>query len=626
MTLAKGMFYPLFIVMAFALSIPLKIAEQLAYLGASSITAFMITRAAGRRWIGLLMFTGLAFNPVLWHHWLARVSRESLYTALSIGLFGLVILISFPELRRTRRNVAIGLSFGVVWAAFWLTREESIWLLPACLVPIALGIGKMFVGWRRRLEHSVERKKLPELLQPILLPLFLGSIVWLLGIGLVASVNWHFYGVFRTNEFRSGGFVRAYGALARIEGSHFRRFVSVPLDARQKAYEVSGAAKELSNSLDGDQVNGWAAYGCWIHPIPAPCDQQAWFMWALRDAVEGRGHYRSAIESEAFYTRLANEINYACDSGKIRCLPLRETFAPPFRWEYVGETLQSAKRYTGMVLDMGKGEVGVLPSVGSPQGLATFADITDEYISPPVGGTVQDFPLGRVDGWVAARSDTPTLEVISYTKRQVKHSITLSPAPDVAIAHPDLKSVRFTLESDCPAMECDLSIRTSAGLVLVPFRSLLRGAPIDTPNLVLFIDRATADETASLFSERRRTVQRRIGSLIGKAYARSSRGLSVMATIGMLISVLRFRRWKPSIPLLALAVGSLVAVVSRVMLLAYIDAVSYPPYYLHYCSPASPFLIVFVVSGLYLGYSSISGAKTMAKPSKDLYAPLSTSA
>ena len=349
-------------------------------------------------------------------------------------------------------------------------------------------------------------------------------------------------------------------------------------------------------------------------------------MWALRDAVEGRGHYRSAIESEAFYTRLANEINYACDSGRIRCLPLRETFAPPFRWEYVGETLQSAKRYTSMVLDMGKGEVGAVPSVGSPQSLARFADITDEYISPPVEGTVQDLPLGRVDGWVAGRSDIPTLEVISYTRREIKNSIGIAPAPDVAIVHPDLKSVRFTLESDCPAMECDLSIRTSAGRVLVPFRSLLHGAPVNTPNLILYIDQTTAGETIPLFNERRRTMQRRIGSLIGKAYARSSRGLSVLATIGMLISLLRFRRRKPPIPLLAVTVGSLVAVVSRVMLLAYIDAVSYSPYYLHYCSPASPFLIVFAVSGLYLGYSSILGAKMTATPSKDLYVPVSTSA
>src|ERR1700730_8764904 len=46
LTLAKGMFYPLFIVIAFWTSVPLKIAEQGVYLVASALTAGMVRRQA----------------------------------------------------------------------------------------------------------------------------------------------------------------------------------------------------------------------------------------------------------------------------------------------------------------------------------------------------------------------------------------------------------------------------------------------------------------------------------------------------------------------------------------------------------------------------------------------------
>jgi len=613
MTLAKGMFYPLFVAAASAASIPVKIAEQLAYLSAAGIVSFVASRASQRRWFGVLMFVGLAFNPVFWHHWLDRVSREGLYTALSFGLFGLIVLISFPELHRNHRSTVLGLSFGLAWAAFWLTREESIWLLPTCIIPIAVGVAYRVISWRKDSGSSPGGRYLIQQLRPVVTPLALGTVAFLFGVGSVAGINWHYYGVFRTNEFRSGGFVRAYGALARIEGGHFRRFVPIPLHARQKAYEVSGAARQLSGSLEVGQAHDWSNYGCAFHPIPPPCDQQAWIIWALRDAAEQAGHYRSAAETDAFYSAIANDINSACEEGRIQCSAQRDTFTPPFHWEYVGETAQAAKPIAKLIFDMGNGEVGAVPSVGSAQGLAKFADLTDEYVSPPVGGVTADVPLGRVDGWVAARSDVPTLEVIANTKRENKNWIRTVAAPDVVAVHPDLKSVRFTLTSDCPVLDCDLAIHLSTGNVLVPFQKLLtRGAPIDTPNVILFMDVQTATEGQAV-SERRRAFQMRIAHRIGTVYAKCTRTLTVLAAIGLLLAIVRFRVAQPSLPLVVLAIGSIAAVASRILLLSYIAATSFKSDFLHYCSPASPFLIVFVVSGLYLGCSSVLNKESRPK-------------
>ncbi len=613
MTLAKGMFYPLFIAGASLLAIPLKIAEHLAYLAASCIAAVVAWRASGRRWLAVVVFAGLALNPVMWHNWMDRVSRETLYSAESLALFALVVLVSFPELRRSQKNIRLGLICGSVWAAFWLTREESILLLPACAIVVGIGGVNFWLLSKRDKGKPDNGARQVSGLHSIVVPMSVSLAVFLLGVGTVAAINWHYYGVFRTNEYRSGEFVRAYGAFTRIQPTEFHRYVPAPADDRQKAYEVSPEAKRLATSLDGQHGHDWAALGCSIHPIPPPCDlQSGWFMWALRDAMAETGHYRSAPETEAYYAAVANEIDSACDSGRIRCSAQRNSFTPPFRWEYVGETVEAAKVIGKLVFDMGGGEVGAVPSPGTANGQADFADLTGERISPPVGGVTQNVSLGRVDGWVAARGDEPTLQVVARTNREVKNMIHTVPAPDVVAVYPDLKASRFALISDCPVMDCDLTIHSSTDSVSVPFyRLLTKGAPIATPNLILFMD-VQAGAANTWVSDRRRAFQTRNAHRLGLIYAKSSRPLAVFATIGLLVAIVRFGVRRPSLPMLAIAVGSMVAVASRIFALSYIAATSFTTNFLHYCSPATPFLIVFVITGLYLGCSSLIGSNSVA--------------
>jgi hypothetical protein len=53
--------------------------------------------------------------------------------------------------------------------------------------------------------------------------------------------------------------------------------------------------------------------------------------------------------------------------------------------------------------------------------------------------------------------------------------------------------------------------------------------------------------------------------------------------------------------LLALGLGSAAAVITRIALLAYIDATSFPAASVLYISPASPFVILFTAVGIYAG-------------------------
>src|SRR4029077_13664201 len=341
LTLAKGMGYPSFILAAFGAGVPLKIAEQLLYLGACGFTAWLMRRLSGGCWLPLLLFAVLAFSPVMWTVELARVVREGIYGSLSMLLvmLGAAVLL-LPSTGKLARHVRIALpaALGFVAAIYWVTREEGVWIAPA--LATLLGAAGLRIFWQRRREDfssaSGAVRKAAAHLAIVL-------VVFGIGIGSVAGVNYWRYGVFITNEFRSAPFLSAYGALARIEPARWERYVVFPADARQKAYAVSPAALELRPALEGAAGKGWLKASC-EHVPRNPCSEilSAHFPWAFRDAVAAAGHYKSAPEALAFYDRLAAEIGAACDAGRLSCLPQSASLAPPFRWDYVRDALALA--------------------------------------------------------------------------------------------------------------------------------------------------------------------------------------------------------------------------------------------------------------------------------------------
>jgi hypothetical protein len=358
LTLAKGMFYPLFIAAVEVAGMPLKLAEQGIYLAVCAAFAWLSERAAGRRGLGLTLFALLAANPVLWHPELARVIREGLYISLSLAVVALAVATAFPALlpSRWRGKVWIAATLlGLAAGGFWLTREEGVWLAPAAASPFVLAV----IGGWRGLPAGAGPRRSGRLLRPVL-PLGLSAAICLGVVLAVAAVNKVYYGAFITTEFQAARFERAYGAMVRIAPDNRQETVVSPPEARARAYNVSSAAHELAPYLDGPLGNAWHEMGCaWVRPAPCPDIPPNFFMWALRDAVAAAGHYGSAADALGFYKRLANEIDDACRAGRLACLPDRATFAPPFRWRYLPAAGVAAERVTDILFTMGDGVLSV---------------------------------------------------------------------------------------------------------------------------------------------------------------------------------------------------------------------------------------------------------------------------
>ncbi len=590
LTLAKGMFYPLFIAANALIGLPLKMAEQGVYLAVSAATAGYISRRSGRRWLGTVLFIVLAFNPALWDQQLARVIREGLYISLTLGVVALTVAVSFSSARLWRRAL-LGAGLGLVTGGFWLTREEGIWILPALATVVGLAVIGLVVappGTRRRGIIG------------LVIPLAVAAAVFAGANGIVALLNGHYYGNAVTTEFKSKSFQRAYGALAGINQNQWHRYVVFPRDARLRAYAVSPAARELEPFFDGEGGESWRRIGCdqsWMDKKACPEILAGWFMWALRDAVTAAGHTKSAKDASRFYKRLADEIDAACADGRLACLSShRATLAPPFHWQYVGDALERSKDLASIVFTLGGGNLETPPSEGMQPELTSFADLAGP-IAPNTSPVEQ-----RITGWVAATSGMPSLAIqpgpgVTTDVQNIRSG------QDIENGFPGMTAMRFELTTTCQPTTCTLAVgapgMTTATL---PWAKLTPGAVITTPGERLFVETVSSFDRTTAQTIRLRA-QRWCARVIYPLYGYSFPILSGLGLIGLMIAAV-VRRGVP-MPLFALGAASLVAVICRIALLSYLDVTSIPSANSLYASPVSPFVILFSGLGLYAGGAAL---------------------
>ncbi len=294
------------------------LAQQLLY----AVSCAAVTRALGP-WLQSGMARLLAYSALLWNPMsfeganLGRIMRQNLYTPLALlVLAGLIGMYS----RRTgnwRRQSGCAVLAGSAWGCFWLTREESVWLVPGMiLLLLAYFLGPGGGNFRARWPDAWRTTAI--LSAAASLPLL-----------AVSTLNYGHYGWFGTVEFRAAAFKDAYGALARINVGPVLPMVPVTRQMREAAYDLSPTFAELRPHLEGEIGLHWADKENF-----APEERQirgGWFIWALRDAVAAAGHARSARDALQFYRNVADELNAACDAGRVPARPPRSGFLPPLQ-------------------------------------------------------------------------------------------------------------------------------------------------------------------------------------------------------------------------------------------------------------------------------------------------------
>ncbi len=316
LTLIKGPFYALFMVLAYYLDIPLLVAQQLVYALASFLMIWALRPLIQQKWLLFLFFAFLLFNPFSYNYpGVGRVFRCGLYASLGLLVFSCFLGLFIRYKQPWTKNLIWSLGAGIFLSAFWNTREESIWIMPS-LITLFLGA---FIAMRH-----LPRAKYCVFIGLTILPfLILFSTNYTL-----KKINETHYGVFATIELNTPEFKSAYGGLLGINSDKWRQFYPVVKEVRASVYAVSPAFRELQPFIEEGTGKKWRDFIS-SDDIPA-----AFFIWAFRDAVASAGYYKDGPSTLRFYQKIGDEINQACNAGTLDCKAGATSLIPAWHREH----------------------------------------------------------------------------------------------------------------------------------------------------------------------------------------------------------------------------------------------------------------------------------------------------
>ena len=387
-TLMKGPMYSMWIATTVLLRVPLPLADHLLYLAGCVLAVRALRPHVGPGWRSFLVFALLWWNPMTYElPVLGRTLRQNLYTPEALLFFAALIALETRRAAAWRTRMAWGLLLGVSGAALWLTREETIWIMPSALLLVGAATVSSWLAGDRLIRLAAT----------------LGVAVTsaALVIGGVCALNYRFYGWFGTVEFRDPRFVAAYGALQRVIPTREVPNVPVTREAREMAYKVSPAFADLRPYLEGQIGVNWADASASLTGRPKEEREigGGWFIWALRDAAIAAGHSRSAADALDYYERVSVEVNAACEEGRLPAGPRRDTMAPQWRhgdWTRLRRELSGYVRYFAEFRGF---SAQAAPSVGNASTLQLFRDLVRWPLAPSAEAPELDRPQRRMDAW-----------------------------------------------------------------------------------------------------------------------------------------------------------------------------------------------------------------------------------
>jgi hypothetical protein len=322
LTLIKEPFYPIFIALSNWLCIPLLVAQQILYAFSCVVFIWAIRPVVRNRYVLLVVYIILLLNPGSYNYpAIGRIFQLAIYAPLAMMVLSFLLGMAIRSRQSLGKGLFWSFGLGVSFSLFWITRDESIFIVPSLLLVslfLLLTIGRK------------SRKHFFQTLLLVVLPFVLMTGT----IRVIEKINMAKYGVPAVVEITSDAFKAAYGGLLRIKSNQERQFFPAVRDARMKAYAVSPTFKEVEEYLEGPVGLGWQTLAG-NNDIPA-----AFFIWAFRDSVAAAGYYKSGPEALRFYQKMGDEIDAACDSGKLNCrqrpnsLLSSSSLVPPWRPEY----------------------------------------------------------------------------------------------------------------------------------------------------------------------------------------------------------------------------------------------------------------------------------------------------
>lgn len=380
MTLVKGVGYPLIVAIFNFLNIPYILGFHIIYIVGCIIFAWAIYPIVRNEIVCLLAYLFVLFNPIAFSTIITRYYRDIVYYTFCMAFISATVGL----LVRQKGKIAAVLSgFFLAWSI--LCREDSQWLyiyITACLLAVLI-------------YRSVTDKKFyKEFFKEVCCVVLSYTIVVL----CICGINYKYYGTFVLDEYNTGAYADAYGAISRLHGEEGNTQVVIPYAEREKLYEYSPAFAQLKPYLDGGdpRFEGWKiAYDDY---------RTGYFSFNLRDAIAALGYYKDAQSTNRYLNQLAKEVNEYCDNVSTNAYKKRSTIVSRFYVEYIPEIVRST--INSIKATLVYTDVSCIPiqCEEDDKYLKIFEDFTNSTVAGnrymETGEIVENYHLTGLDRWM----------------------------------------------------------------------------------------------------------------------------------------------------------------------------------------------------------------------------------
>ncbi len=606
LTLFKGPFYPLFIAFISLAGIPLLTAQQLLYAAACLVLCLALFPSIRHKVFRILLLAILLFNPMSVTNTVAtRALREGIYPALTLlslaGAIGLVLRLEKPFKNRLGWMLLTGFAL----SAFWLTREERVWIMPT--LTILAGVAA-YRAWNEK--NTNRRAALVSLAIP---GLMLGAAVL-----TISSLNLNHYGVFAITEYDSPVFLKAYGSLTRVKPKIWQPLIPVAAETRERIYAVSPSFRMLEPYLEGDVGQLYSLYGELVKNNSREMGG-GWFHIALRESVDQAGLTDGGKFPAEFYQQLTGEIESACNSGSLECSLPRKSFMAVWNDAYSKPLLENSWKAMTYLVGFEGFDGGLKDCLGSDEQLEPFINLTHERCW-------HTHPSVFVQGWVVKPGEAISIWVFGQDGNKIVSPTYHTYSPDLVdhfkvlgVNAPEAAIARFQLEADCPS-GCSLVVKGEDGTIL---EQINLAEPTGSPD--------QADENGLYYQiesiDWRQGDEQKLASLF-KLNIIKSRVLSKLAILYQLITpifsigsflIFLFQTiillWKRKDPVYwGVEAALLIAILIRVVMVAWLETSSIHAIITTYLSPLYPLMLVFI--GLNIYWLACESSRSILKRDK----------
>lgn len=320
-TLIKGVVFPAWTALLHIAHIPLWVGNSLFMLVGCAALIYALSKLSVNRWALVALYGLLLFNPM----GTDRVYRDYMIPGITLLVCAWAIgtyatLTTWRELKFSSalRDLFTFTAIGMVSLPAWyFIREDGFWLMPTVLMLLIVAFLYFLYACR---PHTIWQMGI---FCSVALILLLPLLTVKAAGAVIASLNKVHYDRYVVNDYFSEDFQSAYAALSRVNDSdEIHLTVPISFDMREKIYKVSPKFKALEPCLDGPPPTSvWCTKyrdSGTNHELVRDYES-GWFPFALRTAVERAGYYKNATTASKYYNALANEVNTACDKGRLSC-------------------------------------------------------------------------------------------------------------------------------------------------------------------------------------------------------------------------------------------------------------------------------------------------------------------